>query len=178
MVNLLEVPQALAGTHIESNDAAGEQVVTRAITTVVVTGRVFDRQVDNAQFRITGDGGPDTGVAGEVDALIEPGFIADFATHRNGMEGPQQFASVYVEAANVADHVLFGTGATASGVRRTHDNDIVHDKRRCRQSNVDAVEPGVFGVTQTDHQVDDAIITKVRIGNAGFCVQRHQVVAR
>src|SRR5690606_11943670 len=73
MVNELVVPTAFTGAHIQRHQAAGEQVGTGSVATVVVAGGILYRQINQSQFGVAGHGCPDAGVAGVLIAAIEPG---------------------------------------------------------------------------------------------------------
>ena len=58
------MPLALAGLQIHRDHALAEQSVARAMAAVVIAGRQFDRQIDQAQIFIHANLPPDAGVAG------------------------------------------------------------------------------------------------------------------
>src|SRR5690606_18430535 len=149
MVNELIVPAALAGPDIQRQEAAGEQVGAGPVATVVVAGRVFHWQIDDAQLRITGDRRPDTRVAGVLITAIEPRLGTEFIRLGNGMEGPEQFAGVYIEAPYITLDVGFGAWTATGGVRRPDNDDVIHHKGRCRRADVDVIEPVVLRIAQS-----------------------------
>src|SRR5690606_31357858 len=105
VVNHLEVPLALTGFDVYSNQAVGEQVAARTVSAVAVTGCRFNRQVNNSQFRVAGHWSPYTGVTGDLSTVTQPGVVAELATFRNGLECPQMFAGADVECTYVTFYV-------------------------------------------------------------------------
>ena len=71
----LEVPLALAGLHVERDEAVAEQVVAGTMAAVLVHERHADRNVDEAQFRIRRVGRPRVVLA---DAVGVPIFVPFF----------------------------------------------------------------------------------------------------
>ena len=130
MVNELIVPLAFAGSHIHCHNPAGKQVVAMAITTIVIPGGVFYREIDMAEFGIAGNGCPDTRVAGHV-VTAQPGFITIFASRRNGVKSPQELAGMHIEATDIPLGIVFCPGSAAGAVRGANYDNVVHDERRC-----------------------------------------------
>ncbi len=126
----LEVPLALAGLQIDADQAFAEQVVAGTLAAVVVRGRDFDRQIDQAEFFVDGHLGPDAGVAVGGPGAVLPGVVAELARARDGVEGPEQLAGAGVEGANQALGVVVGHDRHAFLEGRADDHDILHHERR------------------------------------------------
>ena len=58
------------------------------------------------------------------------------------------------------------------------NDDIIHDKRRSGQSDVRKWKPRIIGIAQPDEQINDTVLTKVRIRHTRFRIKRYQVITR
>src|SRR6188472_960505 len=108
MVHELEVPFALSGFQIDTDDALGEEVVAWTMAAIVVGRRRFNWEVDEAGLLVDGDLRPHAGVAGLGPRLVLPRVVAEFAWPRNRVERPQQLAAAHIERAHQALGVVVG----------------------------------------------------------------------
>ena len=129
----LEVPDALAGSGGEADEALGEEVIARAVPAIVIVSRGADRQIDVAQFGVGTHQGPDVGVAGVFPRAVLPSLVAEGSFLRNGFKGPLLGTGAHVEAAHIAwGHGLVGRTTNGKGVEdhRADDGDVAADDRR------------------------------------------------
>ena len=63
-------------------------------------------------------------------------------------------------------------------MRGTDDDDIIHDKRSSGQSYIRERKPWIISIAQSDEQINDPTLTKVRIRHACLRIKRHEVIAR
>src|SRR5262245_6281664 len=97
MVHDLEVPLPLPGLQIDTDQTFAKQVVPRSVPAVKVRGRRLHSQVDQPEFFIDGDLGPDARVAIGGPRIVKPGVIAKLAGAGDRMKSPQLFARPRVE---------------------------------------------------------------------------------
>ena len=176
VVNQLIMPLALAGLDIERDHAVGEQIVAWAVGAETVAGGRFGGQIDMPQFRVSGHGRPDSSIAGNSGAVVEPGFDTDFTGLGNDVKSPQQFTGLRVKAAHVALDVVFRRRPHGNAMRRTDHDHVVHDERRHGGSDVDVL--AALAETQALKHVDPAVVAEIRVGQAGFGIERNEEEAR
>ena len=129
----------------------------------VVAGRIFDRQVGDAEILVDGDLRPHAGVAGVLPRLLEPRVVAEFAGLRNGVEDPQPLAGARVVAADVALGVLHAARAPC---RARCDaptmHDVLRDDRRAvpRHLALDRIDLLVVVLLQIDDAVDAEVLER------------------
>src|SRR5690606_11099487 len=111
---------------IDRDQRVAEQVVAGPIAAVIVRAGAAQRHVDRVGVGI-GGGVPDphVGAGPFLPAINQPGFMADFAGLRHGVELPQLGPGARVVSAGV-------TGRAARHFRsgRTDHHDIAEDGRR------------------------------------------------
>jgi hypothetical protein len=91
VVNELEMPQAFAAARVERDDAAAEEVVTRAIAAVPVPRGGPDRCVNDAPRGIDSHETPDVDPRATPPALVaRPTLVAWFAGPRHRVERPRE----------------------------------------------------------------------------------------
>src|SRR6266699_986302 len=96
----------------------------------VVTGGIFDGQVENAQLFINRELPPDTGMARVGPRVFFPGIVAKLSRLRNRVEDPQLFAGASVERADVSFGVFLAARSAAAAMRGTDDHHILRDHGR------------------------------------------------
>src|SRR5262249_6903716 len=104
----LEMPDTFASLRVEADDALGKQVVAGPRAAVVVARGFFGRQIDVAEFLVRGEQRPDAAVARVRGRSVEPRVLAELTGPRNDVEGPQMFAGLRVEAADVVGRRFLG----------------------------------------------------------------------
>ncbi len=87
------------------------------------------------------------------------------------MKGPQQFTGSHIETAYVPFCIELGPRPTTCPVCRPYHNDVIHDKGRRRNADIGVGISGVIAISDAYIQIDDAVIAKVRIRNAGLGIQ-------
>ncbi len=127
VVDDLKMPDAFAGARVEAHQAFVEEIVAGAMAAVEIAGGRFDGQIDVAEFGIGAHGRPDGGVAGVFPGSVLPGFVAEFARLRDGVEGPEQLAGANVEAAHVARNVVLRRRRGAQLQRRADHDGVADD---------------------------------------------------
>src|SRR5579862_6307668 len=90
MVRDLEVPLALARFQIDADQAVAKEIVSGAMTTVLIGGGIFDGQVDEAHFFVDRNLRPDAGVAVGRPRFVFPGVVAELARARDRVEGDRK----------------------------------------------------------------------------------------
>ena len=158
-MHALEVPEPLAGLHVERDEALGEEIGARALTAVPVVGRRGQRQVDVPELFVAAHRAPDVGVSGVRPRIVQPGLVADLAGPRDGAERPQLLAGPHVVAADVAGrrfHPRRARGVVDVADDRADDDDVADDERRRA--------PGVVveRAAQTLPQIDLAVDAEIR----------------
>ena len=116
MVHHLEMPFPLARPQIDADETLGKQVVSRTLAAVVVRRRRLDREINEAEIFVDGDLRPHTGVARLGPRTVFPGFIAELARARNGIESPELFSAAHIERA----HETFGVVVRGDGGSFSH----------------------------------------------------------
>ena len=125
----LEMPDPLAGIHIQRDQAGAEQVVTRAETTVEVQCCTVRRDIDNAVFLVGGQWRPGGNVAGPLPCIIFPGLVTVLAGTWQDIELPKELATFGVISKYVAGNV-FDTGLVVTLFGGVADYDhAVHNDR-------------------------------------------------
>ena len=90
--DVLEVPQALAGSRVEGQEAVGEQVGADAVGAVVVVGGRPGREIGDAALRVDRDLAPGIRAADVLLGVLRPRLVAGLAGMRDGVELPYQLA--------------------------------------------------------------------------------------
>ncbi|MCG3164009.1 MAG: hypothetical protein JMDDDDMK_05475 [Acidobacteria bacterium] len=173
VMRCLKMPDALAGSGVQADDAFSKQVIAKAVAAVPVVGRRAGRQVDVAQLFIQRHRRPDVGVAGVLPRLILPGLRAELACLRDGVEDPDGFARAGVECLHVAARrFLIGRPV---GDRRADNYHIAINHRRGSDGVIARIncQRDGFG------EIDPALLAEVRDRLPRPGVERDQIgVAR
>ena len=174
VVGGLEVPDALARSGVEADEALGEEIVSRAVPAVVVVGRGAHRQIDIAQFGIGAHQGPDIGVSSVFPRAVFPSLVTEGPFLWDGFKDPLLCAGAHVEAAHIAwGHGLVGRATNGKGVEnhRADDGDVAADDRR----RGDRVELACDRPPQALGQIDAAVVAKALDGLAGVGVEGDEI---
>ena len=175
----LEVPLADAGLQVDGHEALREQVVAGTVAAVLVDGRRFNGQVDEAGFGVDRNLGPDADVAGPFPRTVLPRVVAELARAGNRVEAPQLLAGLHVERADQALGVRAVPVADPFEHRRADDDRVVHDRRRRVQTDFALLEIEllVLADDDADLQVDDTAGAERHDRHAGLRVQFDEPVA-
>ena len=166
----LKVPDALARPGIDTHEALGEQVVSRAVPAVIVIGRRRQRQIDVPELLVAGRVRPHVGGTGVLPGRLialgidAPGVDAELALPRNRVESPESLTRPNVVPAHVSAGRLLG-GSALDGVDvldvGADDDDVVdHQRRRVH------VELGKRA-EQSEPEVDLSRVTEAEVALAG-----------
>ena len=178
VVDRLEVPNALAGLHVEADEALSEQVVARPVSAIIIVRRRRQREVDVPELLVAARRRPHVGVPRVLPrraVLVEAGqpcLVTRLALARDRVENPELLAGPHVVAAHVAGrHLLERRHCRAGDVgdgRANHD-DVVDDK--WRRPPAEALDGPVVVPL---NQVDLAAVAERGVSFAGLGVQRDQ----
>ena len=102
VVDVLEVPQALAGPRVEGEETVGEQVGTDAVGSVIVVGGRPGREIGDAAFGVNRDLAPGIRAADVLIGVLGPRLVAGFAGMRDGVKLPYELAGQDVVRAQVS----------------------------------------------------------------------------
>ena len=174
VVGDLEVPDALARSGIQADEALGEEVVARAVPAIVIVSRGAHWQIDITQFGIGAHQGPDVGVAGVFPRAVFPGLVAKGTFLWDGFKDPLLGTSAHVEAAHIAwGHGLVGRATNGKGVEDhcADDGDVAADDRR----RGDRVEFAFDWPAQALGQIHAAVVAKALDGLAGIGVESDEI---
>ena len=175
MVDQLVVPDPFTGLRIETHEAIGEEVVAEVGPPVEITGWHFHRNIDIAEFEISAERGPGTGVAAILPGIVFPGLIADLAGPGDGLKGPVLLAGANIETANIAGNIFFAGGGSTGQQRCANNHRILHDDG----GRAGADDTGLHdGAIQTFGEIDPAIGPERWYLVAVLRVQRHQLETR
>src|SRR5262249_49846372 len=94
-------PDAFAGFDVEAHDRRGEEVVSPALSAVLVTCLAFDRYIHVPELFVDRERSPSSGVPRIDVRPILPSVFAELALAWNGMEAPQLLAGPNVEGHHV-----------------------------------------------------------------------------
>ncbi len=146
---------------------------------VVVRGRIFDRQVDQARFFVDRDLRPHAGVAVGRPRLVLPRVVAELARSRNRVERPEQLAGLHVEGAHQPLGVVVRRDRHAFLERRADQHDVADDGRRRVQADLAGLQLDLLALAgdRAFLQIDHAALAERRDHRAVLGVQRDQAVA-
>ncbi len=131
----LKVPPPLSGRHVEGQDAAAEQVVSRPMARVRLNGRGIRHQVDEPECRIGRGRSPGRHVARPAPGVVLPGFVTVFAGSGDDVELPEHLAGAGIDAQDVPRHVLDAGLVVARFVTHQYHDHPVDDDRGRRGGN-------------------------------------------
>src|ERR1022692_3654312 len=92
VVNGLEVPNALPGPRVQTNQAVGKEIVAQPVCAVEIAGGHFHRDVHVAEFFITTERTPGAGVSGILPRVLLPRFVTQLTGVGNRSKGPDALA--------------------------------------------------------------------------------------
>ena len=155
----LEVPQALAGLHVERQQAVGKEVLAGAIAAIEVGGGRPGRDVHDPALLVDRHLPPVVGAADVLVAVGRIGVVAELARPRDDVELPQQLASQHVVRADVAWRRQDLLARLAA-----EDHDVAPDaagaRRHCARARA-------FGAQQADPHVAHAVVSEAQNRFAG-----------
>src|SRR5206468_9699079 len=96
----LVVPLALAGLQIEADEAVAKQVVARTMASVEIRGRIFNREIHEAELFVDRDLRPHAGVAVGRPRVFFPRVVAEFTRAWDWVERPEELPGLRVPAAD------------------------------------------------------------------------------
>ena len=171
-----------AGLQVDRDEALGVEVVAGAVAAVLVDGRRFDRQIDDAGFGVGGDLRPHADVAGPVPRSVFPRLVTGLAGAGHRVEAPDLLAGAGVEGAHEALDVGAVEIAQALEHRGADDDHVVDDGRRRVQPDFTLLEIdldllAVLADHHADLHVDDAVLAEAFDRLAGLGVERDQLIA-
>ena len=134
VVHHLEMPLALAGLHVDRDEAVAKQVVARAMAAVLVHQRHADRDVDEAQLGIRRVRRPRIVLADALGPDLRAVLSTSRRRTRRAAGTRLNFHSCLpgadVEAADVARDVAEANRIVAVDRRVADDDHVVHDDGR------------------------------------------------
>ena len=163
----LKMPDPLAGSGLQAEQRAGEEVVARTVPAKKVKGCRTGGNVDQAALLVQAHAGPAIGPAGGFPGLPGPGLVAHLARRGNGVEAPAKLAAAGVVSPNVP-----GGAGQALTHRAAEDEQIPinHPWRGQRNGERIGWPP------QVSPQVDGSLVPEVQTGPAGGRVQGIETV--
>src|SRR5215469_15551708 len=102
MVYELEVPPALARFQIDAYQALAKKIVSRPMATIEICSRTLNGQVNQAEFLVDGDLGPDSRVAGVFCRTVQPAVITKLSLLGDGVKDPEALAAADIKGAHVS----------------------------------------------------------------------------
>src|SRR6185437_2567831 len=103
----LEVPHALPGAGVETDDRLGEEIMAESCAAVPVVARRADRQIHESASIIDAERSPHVRVTGGLPRIVEPrlgAFVLRAAW--DGAEVPFTLARLDVERLHVAGRIV------------------------------------------------------------------------
>ena len=88
----LKVPEILAGTGVQSQQAVGVKVGSLAIGAVKVIGGRTDREIRDPSLLIDRYPAPGVGPANVLPRIFRPRVVTHVAGMRNGMKSPDELS--------------------------------------------------------------------------------------
>src|SRR5271168_3566836 len=96
------MPEALAGSGVQGEQAIGEEVVTEAVRAIEVERGGSRGHVKDSAFEIERHAGPVIGGAAGFPCFFRPSVVAELARMRNGVKDPSHLAVADIKSADVA----------------------------------------------------------------------------
>src|SRR5439155_21241293 len=147
----LEVPDSFAGLCLECHQTLGKEVVSQALSPIIIIARRRERQIDVSQLLVAAHQRPDIRVAGILPGVVLPRFDSWLLALWHGMERPPLLAGAHIKASDVARR--HGFHARIVPDRRPNDNDVAADNGR----GTDAIQRAVNQTAQASRQIDAAM---------------------
>src|SRR4029434_7461475 len=88
MVHQLIMPFSLARLEIDCHETLPKEIVSWAVSAVVVGGRSFNWEVNQSELFVDGDLSPNSRIAIDGPRTVLPGFTAKLARSRDRIESP------------------------------------------------------------------------------------------
>src|SRR5689334_12181421 len=113
------MPDAFAGTGIQSQQAVGEQVGARPVRAVEIIRSRPGGEVGDSSLFVDGDLAPRVGGSGVLPGVFAPRVITELTRMGNGVKLPHDRAGDYVEGAQISRR-----REKTLARSRAHDNQI------------------------------------------------------
>src|SRR5262249_33791878 len=113
VVNLLEVPDILAGLGPQGHHRGAEQVIALAHRPVVIWSAVACREVDQPEFRLEGWSVPDRRAATHRLVDRRPSIAAELARIWQSIPAPQYGPGPGIQSGEAPAYPIFPTGDAA-----------------------------------------------------------------
>src|SRR6516164_9929817 len=101
-MHALEIPNHLAGSGVEREQAVGVKIVTHTVESVKVGNRRSGWNEHEAALDIDSHSGPVIRGPCYLPCALGPGLVPRFAGVRDRVEAPLQFARTHVVSANIS----------------------------------------------------------------------------
>src|SRR4029453_11645924 len=147
----LEVPDSFAGLRLEHHQTLGKEVVTRALSPIIIIARCTEGQIDVAQLLVAAHDRPDIRIAGMLPGVVLPRFDVWLFALGHSMKNPPLLTGPHIKASDVTWR--HGFHAWIINDRRPHNDDVATDHGRRR----DAIQRGINRTVQALRQIDAAI---------------------
>src|SRR5215510_8703239 len=133
----LEVPDFYARLRLECHQTLGKEVVSRALSPIIIITRRTEGQIDVSQLLVAAHHRPDIRIAGMLPGVVLPGFDAWLFALRHSMERPPLLAGPHIKASDVTRR--HGFHARIVKDRRPNNDDVATDNGW----GTDAIQCGV-----------------------------------
>ncbi len=163
-MHALEMPEAFAGAGVQREQAVGEEVVADAIGAVKIKSGRAGGNVNDSANRIERHASPVVGGAAGFPGVTWPGFVAEFAKQRNGVERPAKLSGANIESANTA-----GRSGKCFWIASAEDDQVFKDDAGAGEN--DGVGAGRFAI-EIFAEVDAAGVAEIGNGFAGGGIER------
>src|SRR6516225_3314868 len=131
MVYELEVPPPLARFHIDAHQALAKKIVSRSMATKKISSRTLNGQINQAEFLIDGDLGPDSRVAGVLCRAVQPAVITKLSLLGDGVKDPEALAGADIKGAHVSFVIAIADRSESFPKGGADNHDVFgHDRRR------------------------------------------------
>src|SRR4029434_2216282 len=133
----LEMPDFYARLRLECHQTLSKEVVTRALSPIIIIARRTEGQIDVTQLLVTAHDRPDIRIAGMLPGVVLPRVDAWLFALRHSMKTPPLPAQPNIKASDVTWR--HGFHAWIINDRRPRNDDVATDNGRRR----DAIQRGV-----------------------------------
>src|SRR5262249_5815925 len=148
----LKMPKALAGVGVQGDQAISEEVIAHTVGGIKIGSSRTCRDINDAASHVDGHTGPVVGGTAGFPGALRPGVIAEFAGMGNGVKGPPELSSAYIERADVA-----GRGRQRFRIAAADNEHIFIDDRRSGKD--DGLSRSRLA-TETFAQIDATVLTE------------------
>ena len=116
------------------------------------------------------------GVSRVLGRALLPGVVTEFPRPRHGVEYPEAFAGLHIEAAHITFYVGLAPRLFAGTMSGTDDDRVAGDDRRGMQPDVRSDQVHLLVVIQA--KIDHTILAEGGYRDTRFCIQRNQAGSR